>query len=203
MTEALSCTVTRGTDPRAWRDRGVGRAGPFIEVRIIDAQGAGVPNGEIGEIVTKGYHTTMGYLNNKEATDRLFSGGWLHTGDLGSIDSHGNLRVEGRLTDMILVGGANVYAREVEDVIATLDGVTRVGVVGKPHDRLGEVPVAWIESTNPKLDAASVQSHCRRNLSAFKVPAEVHFVSSIPLTSTGKVHKARLRTQVNAGTTSL
>jgi acyl-CoA synthetase (AMP-forming)/AMP-acid ligase II len=203
MTEALSCTVIRGTDPPAWRDRGVGRAGPFIEVRIIDEQGADVPKGKIGEIVTKGYHTTMGYLKNKEATDRLFSGGWLHTGDLGSLDAYGNLRVEGRLTDMILVGGANVYAREVEDVIATLDGVTRVGVVGKPHDRLGEVPVAWIESTNPKLDVATVQSHCRQNLSAFKVPSEVHFVSRIPLTSTGKVHKAQLRTQVNTGATSL
>jgi acyl-CoA synthetase (AMP-forming)/AMP-acid ligase II len=94
---------------------------------------------------------------------------------------------------MILVGGANVYAREVEDVIATLDGVTRVGVVGKPHDRLGEVPVAWIESTNPRLDVAAVQSHCRQNLSAFKVPVEIHFIPSVPLTTTGKIHKAYLR----------
>lgn len=193
MTEAPSIAVVSGQDPKVKRLVSVGRAGPLIELRIVDERGNAVPSGMVGQVITRGYHTTAGYLDNAAATAKLYSGDWLHTGDLGSVDSDGYLTISGRLTDMIIVGGSNVYAREIEDVILNLKGVKRVGVVGVPHDRLGEIPVAWVQSEPCTIDETTVLAECRRQLAKYKVPAKVHIVSAIPMTATGKINKAALK----------
>lgn len=197
LTEAPSIATSPGEATLAQRLDSVGRPGPLIEVKIIDDAGIEVACGTPGQILTRGYHTTTGYLNNAEATSALFNDGWLRTGDLGSLDSDGHLTISGRLTDMILVGGSNVYAREIEDAILAIDGVERVGVVGAPHERLGEVPVAWVQASRPSITASTVVTECRRTLAAYKVPIAVHIVDDIPLTATGKIHKAGLRNRLS------
>ncbi|MCK1348701.1 MULTISPECIES: class I adenylate-forming enzyme family protein [unclassified Bradyrhizobium] len=193
MTEAPSIAVISGHDPIAKRLTSVGRAGPLIDLRIVDEKGAEVPTGMIGQVVTRGYHTTAGYLDNEAETAKLYSGGWLQTGDLGSLDQDGYLSITGRLTDMILVGGSNVYAREVEDVILNLKGVQRAAVIGMPHKRLGEIPIAWIQCETRTIDEEMVLTECRRQLANYKVPAKVHIVSAMPMTATGKINKAALK----------
>lgn len=193
LSEAPSITTTPGDATMTQRLDSVGQPGALIEVKIVDEVGQEVAHGTPGQILTRGYHTTTGYLNNAEATSALFSDDWLRTGDLGSMDTDGYLTISGRLTDMIIVGGSNVYAREIEDAILAIDGVDRVGVVGAPHERLGEVPVAWVQTNRSSITAPAVIAECRRTLAAYKVPATVHIVDSIPLTATGKIHKADLR----------
>jgi acyl-CoA synthetase (AMP-forming)/AMP-acid ligase II len=123
----------------------------------------------------------------------------VRSGDLGVLNADGFLRVVGRLTDMIVVGGANVYAREVEDVLTALAGVALAAVIGRADPRLGEVPVAWVvPAGRVELEASTVQRHCKQHLAGYKVPREIHIVSEIPLTASGKIHKARLREWVNA-----
>jgi|GEM_PF-3427518 len=193
MTEAPGISVIADSDPFEKRITTVGRPGPHIEVRIVDESGADVQTGTVGQIVTRGYHTTSGYLRNAEATRQLFRDGWLQTGDLGEMDEDGYLCIRGRITDMMLVGGSNVYAKEVEDVIQRIRGVTRVAVVGKPHERLGEIPIAWIQpSDGVTLDRAEITAQCRSSLAAHKVPREIYFTADMPLTGSGKIRKSEL-----------
>lgn len=197
MTEAPTLTQGVSTDPLWSKLETVGRPTPGIDVRIVDPEsGDKMPPGSIGEIVTKGYCRALSYLGSpEEMTSRNTADGWLRTGDLGQLGDDGFLRVTGRLTDMVVSGGANIYAREVEDVILELDAVTLASVVPRSDERLGEVPVAWISVSSgrghPDMEAA-VLAHCRLRLASYKVPRRIFIVPELPLTASGKIHKARL-----------
>jgi acyl-CoA synthetase (AMP-forming)/AMP-acid ligase II len=199
MTEAPTLSQVRPDDSREQKLESVGRATPHIELRIVDpGTNSDVPLGEVGEIWARGYNRMLRYLDDPAATEARLHGDWLRSGDLGQVDRMGYLRVVGRLTDMIVVGGANVYAREVEDVLTGMAGVALAAVVGRDDSRLGEVPVAWVVSSGTtELDAPAVLAHCKLHLAAYKVPREVYVVPHIPLTASGKIHKAQLREWAN------
>ncbi|MGI8827657.1 MAG: class I adenylate-forming enzyme family protein [Chloroflexota bacterium] len=199
MTEAPTLTQIRPSDGREQKVGAVGRPTPEVEVRIVDPiTGQEVESGQEGEIWGRGYNRMVGYLKDPIATEARFAGEWIRSGDLGTRDSYGFLRVTGRLTDMILVGGANVYAREVEDVLLAAKGVSLAAVVGQKDERLGEVPIAWVvPSGGAALDAPTLLKHCQCNLAGFKIPREIFVVQEVPLTGSGKIHKALLKQRAN------
>jgi len=166
-----------------------------VELRIVDRAGAPVPDGDTGEVVIRGYNVTTGYFDDETATARAIDAdGWLHTGDVGSLDDGGNLRITDRLGDMIIVGGFNVYPAEVEQALAHHEVVSEVAVVGVPDDRLGEVGRAYV-IRRPGVVAAEpdIIAWCRERLANYKVPRSVVFVDDLPRNATGKVLKRRLR----------
>jgi len=195
MTEAPTMTQGRAADSPASKLDTVGKATPHVELRILDpTTGSDVPPGGVGEISMRGYCRTLGYLRDSEALSSRMTDGWLRTGDLGSLDGDGYLRVTGRITDMVVSGGANIYAREVEDAILELDDVALAAVVPMPDARLGEVPVAWVVLANGSqvpVEAAIIE-HCRSRLASYKVPRAVFALPELPLTASGKIHKVRL-----------
>jgi fatty-acyl-CoA synthase len=196
-----SCTVTftRAGDTPDERAETVGRPLPHTEVTILDpATGAPLPAGEIGEICTRGYLVMSGYLDDPAATaTAIDAGGWLHTGDLGSLDAHGCCRIAGRLKEMIIRGGENVYPREIEAVLAGHPGVAGAAVVGVPDVFWGEeVAAAIVAREGAAPSEAELTELCRRHLARFKVPSRWEFVDGLPLTPTGKVDKRRLGEQL-------
>jgi acyl-CoA synthetase (AMP-forming)/AMP-acid ligase II len=164
-----------------------GRAIPGMEIRIDGATG---PGGE-GELLVRGEHVMLGYLDDPEATAAAIDGdGWLHTGDVGTLDEAGNLRITDRLKDMYISGGFNVYPAEVEQVLMRLDGVEDVAVVGVPDERLGEVGAAYVVGT---ATAQAVVAFAKERLANFKVPRHVTHVEALPRNLSGKVLKTQLR----------
>jgi fatty-acyl-CoA synthase len=176
---------------------------PHAEVKIADPDTGEVrPIGEIGEICVRGYQTMQGFLGMPEATAAaLREGGWLHTGDLGTMDERGYLRIAGRLKDMIIRGGMNLFPREIEDVIAEAPGVGQVAVIGVPDERWGEVVGAIVIPSDPAHPPApeDLNAHCRRHLATHKSPRHYYVVESFPLTPSGKIQKFRLAQMVAAG----
>jgi fatty-acyl-CoA synthase len=173
----------------------VGRGLPFTEVRIADPlTGETVPCGVVGEICTRGYHVMLGYHDNPEATAEAIDGDdWLHTGDLGSMDERGYVRVQGRLKDMIIRGGENIYAREIEDTLFQHPAVAEAAVVGVPDEVWGERVAAFVRRANDDVTAAELFGWCRDNLATYKAPTRWVFVAEFPLTASGKVQKFVLR----------
>ncbi|WP_067068744.1 acyl-CoA synthetase [Carbonactinospora thermoautotrophica] len=169
---------------------GVVRTG--MEVRIADEDGREVPPGEVGEILVRGPAVMSGYWKREDATREALRDGWLHTGDLGRQDKRGYVWVLDRLKDLIISGGANVYAREVEDVILAHPQVHEVAVVGVPHRLWGEMVVAAVVATGD-LDEAAVLGFCRARLADYKCPKQVRFVAELPKNAYGKVLKRELR----------
>ena len=160
------------------------------------ATGATVPCGTVGEICTRGYLVMDGYLGDPEATAAAIDAdGWLHTGDLGSMDERGYCRIAGRLKEMIIRGGENIYPREIEAVLASHPGVAEVAVVGVPDRFWGEVVGAVVR---PALDVAEdeLAGYCRERLAAYKTPVRWLFTDAFPLTSTGKIRKDVLSAQL-------
>jgi acyl-CoA synthetase (AMP-forming)/AMP-acid ligase II len=185
MTEAVVVTMCRDDDPAETVATTCGRAIPGMEVRI-DA-----PAGEAGELLVRGEHVMLGYLDDAEATtEAIDADGWLHTGDVGVLDEHGNLRITDRLKDMYISGGFNVYPAEVEQTLLRLDGVTDVAVVGVPDERLGEVGKAYVVGT---ADPEEVVAFAREHLANFKVPRHVERIDVLPRNLSGKVLKTQLR----------
>jgi acyl-CoA synthetase (AMP-forming)/AMP-acid ligase II len=178
-----------------------GRAIPDVEVRVIDAAGTPLPPGQAGEVVVRGYNVMLGYLDDPDATDAAVDAdGWLHTGDIGTLDQRGYLRIVDRVKDMYICGGFNVYPAEVEQVIARLEAVTEVAVIGGPDDRLGEVGVAFVVArAGACIDEQSVIEHCRAHLANFKVPRQVWIVDGLPRNAGGKVLKRELRQRLPIG----
>jgi long-chain acyl-CoA synthetase len=166
---------------------------PLMEVRVADDEGNEVPIGERGEVIARGPSIMRSYLNRPEATRETLKDGWLHTGDIGVMDESGYLQIVDRKKDMILVSGFNVYPNEVEDVIAELDGVVEVGVVGEPDERTGESIKAFVVSSEPALDQDRVLEHCRTSLTNYKRPRSVVFVDEIPKSPVGKILRRLLR----------
>ncbi|MDN5893709.1 MAG: AMP-binding protein [Nocardioides sp.] len=171
-----------------------GRPSTMATVRIVDEAGAECATGSVGEVVARTAYTMEGYLGLPEKTAETLRDGWLHTGDLGRLDEDGYLYLVDRKTDMIITGGMNVYSSEVENVIAELDGVAQVAVVGLPDPDWGEAVSAFVVAGDESdLDEAQVRDHCRERLSKYKAPKSVVFMAQLPLTSVGKLDKKALR----------
>ena len=171
-----------------------GRVGPFVDVKIVDDQGAEQPAGEVGEIVCKGSLVMKGYWNNEQATNETLRNGWLQTGDLGWKSETGYVHIVDRKKDVIISGGVNIYPREVEEVLNKHDGVKETCVIGVPDDKWGEnviayvVPNGTIAVTNEEL----IQL-CLDHMASFKKPKEIHIVEELPKSSYGKILKRELR----------
>lgn len=172
-----------------------GRAMPDIEVRVVDDDGHDVPRGEPGEIVVRGYNVMFGYFNAPDQTaETIDAGGWLHTGDIGVMDDRGYVKITDRKKDMYIVGGFNAYPAEIENLLSNHPAVGQAAVIGVPHERLGEVGVAYvILRTGEAVTSEKLIAWARENMANFKVPAEVHIVDSLPTNPAGKVLKYELR----------
>lgn len=177
------------------RSRSAGRAAPHAEVRIVDADGDEVPRGDVGEIVARGDHVMAGYWNRSDATADAVRRGWMHTGDLGSMDSDGYVYVVDRLKDMIITGGENVYSVEVENALAAHPGVASVAVVGLPDETWGERVHAVVVAAGdvPADFTELLDAHCRAMIAPYKVPRTFEFVAALPMSGAGKILKRELR----------
>ena len=178
-----------------------GRPALGVEIAVVDEEGAPLPVGEMGEVVTRGDHVMRGYWNAHNRADLAKSvrDGWLHTGDLGRLGEDGHLWLVDRKGDMIISGGYNIYPREVEDVVAEVPGVAQVAVVGVPDTDWGQRVVALVTAhAGAAVDESAVLEHCRTRMASYKKPKEVRVVDSLPLNSTGKVAKKVLREQLEA-----
>lgn len=174
----------------------VGKAMPGVEVAIIDPEtGRHMGPGEHGEICCRGYNVMKGYYNMPEETAKAIDkDGWLHSGDIGVVDKDGYYSITGRLKDMIIRGGENIYPKEVEDFIHRMDGISDAQVVGVPSEKYGEQPgVFIILKPGVAMTAEDVQDHCRGKIAWYKIPKYVAFVDEYPLTASGKIMKYRLR----------
>lgn len=174
-----------------------GSVGPPLEgvkVKIVDEKDHDVPQGEVGEICVRGPVVMHGYLNQPEATAEAMRGGWFHTGDLGRVDEDGYVYIVDRKKDMIIVGGLNVYPREVEEVMLHYPKVAEVAVVGFHDEKRGEAPLA-IVVLRPGTESTHVEilTYTRQHLANFKVPRKLIFVDKLPKTPTGKVDKKQIR----------
>jgi fatty-acyl-CoA synthase len=183
-------------DPLDRRVSTVGRVHPHIEVKIVDAEtGAVVPRGAPGELCTRGYSVMLGYWNNVEATrNSIDVAGWMHTGDLATMDAEGYVKIVGRIKDMIIRGGENVYPREIEEFLHTHPGVSEAQVIGVPSEKYGEEVMAWVKAKpGVKLAEPELVAFCTGKISTFKIPRYWKFVEEFPMTVTGKVQKFRMR----------
>lgn len=192
-------THTVPDDPNPHWIETVGRPLPQTEVKVIDpVSGDTVPLGTVGEICARGCGVMAGYFDNPGATAiALDAQGWLHTGDLGSLDADGYCRIQGRLKDMIIRGGENIYPREIEDVLFTHPGIASVSVVGVPDIEWGEQVAAFVQARpEARLCADDLAAFCRQHLAPFKVPRIWRFVEAFPQTASGKIQKFALREQL-------
>jgi long-chain acyl-CoA synthetase len=176
----------------AWPDRlaSAGSARSVVEVLVAGADDAALPTGDLGEVLVRGDTVMRGYWDDEAATSAALRGGWLHTGDIGVMDQHGNLTLKDRSKDMIISGGLNVYPREVEEVLASVDGVREVSVIGRPDEEWGEVVVAYVcgDATADDLDRA-----CLARIARYKRPRDYVFLDALPESNNGKILKTRLR----------
>ena len=199
-TEASPLThLTTREDSLQRRTQTVGHNLPHQEVKVIDIDNnQTVAIGESGEICFRGYHIMQGYYNNAEATAvAIDAQGWLHSGDLGVMDKEGYISITGRLKDMIIRGGENIYPREIEDYIFSHPKVAEVAVFGVPDKFYGEQLVAWIQlHDGEKCDEQEIRDYCLGKLSHFKIPHTICFVNEFPMTVTGKLQKFEMRKQM-------
>jgi long-chain acyl-CoA synthetase len=178
------------------KDGTIGVPLPSTEVLLADDAGAPVAEGEPGELLVRGPQVMPGYWQRPDETAKVLDGdGWLHTGDIAAMDEDGYVRIVDRKKDMILVSGFNVYPNEVEEVIAQLDGVAEVGVIGVPDERTGEAVKAVVVKKSPALTEEDVIRHCREQMTSYKVPKQVEFRPELPKTNVGKILRKDLRTQ--------
>lgn len=189
-------THTLPADPHPHWAETIGKPLPQTEIKIVDpASGAVQPVGTSGEICVRGYCVMAGYFNAEDATKAAIdTDGWLHTGDVGSMDEYGYCRVLGRLRDMIIRGGENVYPREIEDVLITHPAIADVAIVGLPDADWGEIVAACIRLSGiARPEIADLERFCRDQLAGYKVPRVWHFLDSFPQTASGKIQKFALR----------
>jgi fatty-acyl-CoA synthase len=187
--------MTLADDPLEKRVETVGRAGPHLEVKIVDEHGEIVPIGTTGDICTRGYAVMQGYWEDPEKTaETVDAEGWLHSGDLGVMDEEGYVAVVGRLKDMIIRGGENIYPREIEEFLFTHPKIQDAKVIGVPDEKYGEEVCAWVQlKEGETLTEDEIRAFCKANIAYFKVPRYIRLVDEFPMTVTGKVQKFRMR----------
>jgi fatty-acyl-CoA synthase len=175
----------------------VGRVGPHLESKIVDPDtGSTVPRGVPGELCTRGYSVMLGYWEQPDKTaEAIDAARWMHTGDLGVMDDEGYLNITGRIKDMVIRGGENLYPREIEEFLYTHPDILDAQVIGVPDAKYGEELMAWVrmrEGATP-LTAESIREFCAGKLAHVKIPRYVHVVEEFPMTVTGKVRKIQMR----------
>jgi fatty-acyl-CoA synthase len=188
------------TDPLERRVSTVGRIQPHIEVKVVDSQGRIVPPGTPGELLTRGYCVMLGYWGDEERTrEAIDPARWMHTGDLATIDAEGYCNIVGRIKDMVIRGGENVYPREIEEFLYRHPKIQDVQVIGVPDDRYGEEICAWVR-LRPGMSAneEEIRAFCRDQIAHYKVPRYIKFVDEFPMTVTGKIQKFIMRERMIA-----
>jgi fatty-acyl-CoA synthase len=198
MTETSPVSTQSSVDdPLERRVATVGRVQPHIEIKIVDTDGRIVPRGTTGEFCTRGYSVMTGYWNDAEKTaEAIDSGGWMHTGDLATMDEEGYVNIVGRLKDMVIRGGENVYPREIEEFLYRHPKVQDVQVIGVPDKKYGEEICAWIKlREGQSATAEEIRDFCKGQIAHYKIPRYVRFVDAFPMTITGKIQKFVMREQ--------
>jgi fatty-acyl-CoA synthase len=197
MTETSPVSAqTTADDDMERRVSTVGRVHPFIEVKIIDPEsGLVLPRGVPGEMCTRGYSVMLGYWNEPEKTaEAIDTARWMHTGDLAEMDDAGYLNIVGRIKDMVIRGGENVYPREVEEFLYGHPAIEDVQVIGVPDEKYGEELCAWVKlRPGSELTGDEVRAYCTGKIAHYKVPRYVRFTGEFPMTVTGKVQKFKMR----------
>lgn len=181
----------------------VGRVIPTVSARVVDDNMNDVPVGEVGEIVYRGPNLMVGYWNNPKATAEAFAGGWFHSGDLVRQDEEGYVWVVDRKKDMIISGGENIYCAEVENVLAAHPAIMEVAVIGRPHEKWGEVPVAVValnSATAESISLGELDSFLTERLARYKHPKALEVVDALPRNPSGKVLKTELRERFGRAT---
>jgi fatty-acyl-CoA synthase len=199
MTETSPVSTQSATDdPLEKRVSTVGRVHPHVEVKIVNPEsGQTVPRGTPGELCTRGYLVMLGYWNNPDATRAAIDPArWMHTGDLATMDEQGYVNIVGRIKDMIIRGGENIYPREIEEYLYTHPGVSDVQVIGVPSAKYVEEVMAWVKlKPGAKLGEEDLVAFCKGRIATYKIPRYWKFVESFPMTVTGKIQKFRMRAQ--------
>ena len=201
MTETSPASFASATDdPIERRVSTVGRILPHVEVKIVDAEGRIVPRGTAGELLTRGYLVMLGYWGDEERTrEAVDAAGWMHTGDLATLDDEGYCNIVGRIKDMVIRGGENVYPREIEEYLYRHPAIQDVQVIGVPDPKYGEELCAWIKvKPGQTLSADAVRAFCQGQIAHYKIPRYVKFVDGFPMTVTGKIQKYIMRQQMIA-----
>ncbi len=191
-------TQSRTDDPLVKRVATVGQVHPHVEIKIVDpTTGRVLPRGTPGEICTRGYSVMLGYWNDAHATrGAIDDGRWMHTGDLGTMDEQGYVKIVGRIKDMVLRGGENIFPREVEEFLYTIPGISDVQVVGVPDAKYGEELMAWVKlRPGATLTGDEIRAYCKGKIATYKIPRYYKFVDGFPMTVTGKVQKFKMREQ--------
>src|SRR5207248_2969863 len=200
----LACTSHGSTmvipaeafDPLEKQTGTVGKVYPHVEIKVVEPEtGRIVPRGEPGEFCTRGYSVMLGYWNNVEATrEAIDAARWMHTGDLAVMDDEGYVKIVGRLKDMIIRGGENIYPREIEEFLYTHPDVSDVQVIGVPSERYGEEVMAWVKlREGAGVTGDDLAAHCRGKIATYKIPRYWKFVDGFPMTVTGKIQKFKMR----------
>jgi fatty-acyl-CoA synthase len=188
-------TQTSCDDPLERRVGTVGRVHPHVEVKIVDAEGRVVAPNTPGELCTRGYSVMLGYWGDEERTaEAIDRAGWMHTGDLATLDEDGYCNIVGRLKDMVIRGGENIYPREVEEFLYRHPKIEAVQVVGVPDPRHGEELCAWVKlKPGETATGEEIQAFCKGQIAHYKIPRYMRFVEEFPMTVTGKVQKFIIR----------
>ncbi|WP_314598881.1 AMP-binding protein [Burkholderia aenigmatica] len=198
MTETSPVSFQSSTDdPLEKRTTTVGRVQPHLEVKIVDPDGRIVPVGATGELCTKGYSVMLGYWDDEAKTQETIVDGWMHTGDLATLDADGYCNIVGRLKDMVIRGGENIYPREIEEFLFRHPKIQSVQVFGVPDTKYGEELCAWIVlRADEQMTEDDVRAFCQGQIAHYKIPRYIRFVDELPMTVTGKVQKFVMRQQM-------
>jgi fatty-acyl-CoA synthase len=198
MTETSPVSLQSATDdPLERRVSTVGRVQPHVEIKVVDADGRVVPRGVTGELCTRGYSVMLGYWSDEEKTrEAVDVAGWMHTGDLAVMDTEGYVNIVGRLKDMVIRGGENIYPREIEEFLYSHPHIQDVQVIGVPDEKYGEELCAWVKLREGQvITADDVRAFCKGQIAHYKVPRHIRFVDEFPMTITGKIQKYIMRQQ--------
>jgi fatty-acyl-CoA synthase len=197
MTETAPVSTQSSTDdPLEKRVSTVGRIHPNVEIKIVDPNsGQIVPRGQSGELCTRGYSVMLGYWNNPEATHQAIDAArWMHTGDLATMDDEDYINIVGRIKDMIIRGGENIYPREIEEFLYGHADVSDIQVIGVPSERYGEEVMAWVKlREGARVTDEQLVAYCRGKIATYKIPRYRKFVDGFPMTVTGKIQKFKMR----------